>query len=69
MIIYNFYVSCFPCRQVVLPGDRTTVYDSLSILINRVFVFSDQISELQTQELEHMVVEFQGSIGVILVNV
>ncbi len=37
--------------------------------VNRVFVFSDEISELQTAELEQMVVEFQGSIGVILVDV
>ena len=55
--------------QVILPSDRTTVYDTLPTPINRVFVFSDEISELQTLELEQMVVEFQGSIGVILVNV
>lgn len=55
--------------QVILGSDRTTVYDALSMPVNRVFVFSDEISELQTEELEQMVVEFQGSIGLILVDV
>lgn len=55
--------------QVILPSDRTTVYDSLMFPVDRVFVFSDKISELQLEELERMAVEFQGSIGVILVDV
>ncbi|XP_078380854.1 uncharacterized protein LOC144663697 isoform X2 [Oculina patagonica] len=56
-------------KYVILSSDRTTVYDALSMPVNRVFVFSDEISELQTAELEQMVVEFQGAIGVILVDV
>ena len=55
--------------QVILPNDRTTVYDSLPFPVNKVFVFSGKISELQYEELEQMAVEFQGSIGVILVDV
>ena len=55
--------------QVILPGERTTVYDSLTFPVNRVFVFSDKISKLQSEELEQMAVEFQGSTGVILVDV
>lgn len=56
-------------KYVILPSDRTTVYDSLTFPVNKVFVFSDKISELQSEELEQMAVEFQGSIGVILVDV
>lgn len=55
--------------QVILPSDKRTVYDSLTYPVDKVFVFSDKISELQSEELEQMVVEFQGSIGVILVDV
>jgi len=55
--------------QVILPSDKRTVYDSLTYPVDKVFVFSDKISELLSEELEQMAVEFQGSIGVILVDV
>jgi len=55
--------------QVILPSDKRTVYDSLTYPVDKVFVFSDKISELQSEELEQMAVEFQGSSGVILVDV
>ena len=32
-------------------------------------MFSDKTSDHETQELERMVMEFQGSVGVILVDV
>lgn len=56
-------------KYVILPSDRATVFDSLTFPVNRVFVFSDKISDLQSDKLEQMAVEFQGSIGVILVDV
>ncbi|KAJ7390630.1 hypothetical protein OS493_023339 [Desmophyllum pertusum] len=56
-------------KYVILPRNRTTVFDSLALPLNRVFVFSDKISEFETEELEQMVMGFQGSIGVILVDV
>lgn len=56
-------------KYVVLPRNRITVYDSLPLAVNRVFVFSDKTSDHETQELEKMVMEFQGSVGVILVDV
>lgn len=65
----NWLLFVFCAVQVILPSDRTTVYDSLMFPVDRVFVFSDKISELQSEELEQMAVEFQGSIGVILVDV
>lgn len=65
----NWLLFVFCAVQVILPSDRTTVYDSLMFPVDRVFVFSDKISELQSEELEQMAVEFQGSVGVILVDV
>lgn len=67
---YKFIIFfIFYALQVILPNDRTTIYDSLTFPVNKVFVFSSKISELQSVELEQMAVEFQGSIGVILVDV
>ena len=54
--------------QVILPSNRTTVYDTLLVPVNQVFVFSDRISDLETKELEEMVMDFQGSVVVILVE-
>jgi len=45
------------------------VYDSLPVAIDKVYVFSDKISDLETEELNDMVKELHGSIGVILVDV
>lgn len=56
-------------KYVVLPSNRTTVYDLLELPINRVFVFSNGTSDLEIEELEQMVMHFQGSVGVILVDV
>jgi len=37
--------------------------------VNRVYVFSDKISDLETEELKEIAIEFQGAVGVILVDV
>ena len=37
--------------------------------IDKVYVFSDKISDLETEELNDMVKELHGSVGVILVDV
>lgn len=56
-------------KYVLLSSDKETVYDSLPVAIDKVYVFSDKISELETEELNDMVKELHGSIGVILVDV
>lgn len=45
------------------------MYDSLPVAVDKVYVFSDKISDLETEELNDMVKELYGSIGVILVDV
>ena len=45
------------------------MYDSLPVGVDKVYVFSDKISDLKTEELNDMVKELHGSIGVILVDV
>lgn len=45
------------------------MYDSLPVAVDKVYVFSDKISDLETEELSDMVKELDGSVGVILVDV
>ena len=37
--------------------------------VDKVYVFSDKISDLETEELNDMVKELHGSVGIILVDV
>ena len=55
--------------QVVLPSNRTTVYDSLEPPLNQVFIFSERISDLKIEELKELAKDFQGAVGVVLVDV
>jgi len=55
--------------QIILPSNRKTPYDSLPLPVNRAYVFSDKISDLETEELKEIAIEFQGAVGVILVDV
>ena len=45
------------------------MYDSLPVAVDKVYVFSDKISDLENEELNDMIKELHGSIGVILVDV
>lgn len=54
--------------QVLLPSNRTTVYDSLEPPVNQVFIFSERISDLKIEELEVLAKEFEGAVGVVLVD-
>lgn len=45
------------------------MYDSLPVAVDKVYVFSNKISDLETEELNDMVKELHGSIGIILVDV
>lgn len=56
-------------KYVILPSNRSTVFDSLQPPVDKLFVFTDKVADLDTKEIEQMALEFQGAIGVILVNV
>lgn len=45
------------------------MFDSLQPPVDKLFVFTDKVADLDTKEIEQMALEFQGVIGVILVNV
>lgn len=56
-------------NYVLLPSNRTTVYDSLEPPVNQVFIFSERISDLKIEELEELAKEFEGAVGVVLVDI
>ncbi|PFX16611.1 Elongation factor G, mitochondrial [Stylophora pistillata] len=56
-------------NYVILPSNRTTVFDTLLPPVNKLFIFTDKLAELDTKEIEQMAVDFQGAIGMIIVDV
>ena len=78
MLLFTLHLACSSIddplicplpTQVLLSSDKETVYDSLPVAVDKVYVFSNKISDVETEELNDMVKELHGSIGVILVDV
>jgi hypothetical protein len=56
-------------HQVYLPENGTTVYDTLPLSVNKLYIFTDKIEKLNIDDVKILADVLVGTGGVVLVDV